>query len=86
MYCTISGAYKAFSTYKLLTIYVESMLLLFVDWFTVQAGEKNKEDNLVDAIGEDEVQDIKNEEMVAVKEELTTLANNGTLDSYGHYL
>ncbi|XP_065919485.1 cell division cycle protein 23 homolog [Dysidea avara] len=50
------------------------------------AGEKNKEDNLVDAIGEDEVQDIKNEEMVAVKEELTTLANNGTLDSYGHYL
>jgi len=58
----------------------------FVDWFAVQAGEKNREDNLVDAVGEDETQDIKNEDMVGVKEELAILANNGTLDGYGYYL
>jgi len=52
----------------------------------VQAGEKNKEDNLVDAIGEDEIRDVKNEEMIGIKEELTTLVDNGTLDGYGYYL
>ena len=40
----------------------------------------------MDAIGEDEVKDVKNEEMMAVKEELSTLAANGTLDGYGFYL
>ena len=59
---------------------------LFVDWFAVQAGEKNREDNLVDAVGEDEIRDIKNEDMVGVKEELAILANNMTLDGYGYYL
>lgn len=53
---------------------------------TSQAGEKNKEDNMVDAIGEDEVAGVKNEEIPALKEDLASLANNGRLDAYGHYL
>lgn len=50
------------------------------------AGEKSKEDNMVDAIGEDEVTGIKNEEISSLKEELRELANGGRLDAYGYYL
>ena len=49
-------------------------------------GEKNKEDNMVDAIGEDEVGGIKNEEIPILKEEVRELANSGRLDAYGYYL
>lgn len=49
-------------------------------------GEKNKEDNMVDAIGEDEVSGIKNEEIPILKEEVRELANSGRLDAYGYYL
>lgn len=52
----------------------------------LQAGEKSKEDNTVDAIGEDEVTGIKNEEISSLKEELRELANGGRLDAYGYYL
>lgn len=52
----------------------------------MQAGEKSKEDNMVDAIGEDEVVGIKNEEIPVLKEEIRDLANNGRLDAYGYYL
>ena len=41
---------------------------------------------MVDAIGEDEVVGIKNEEIPGLKEELRELANNGRLDAYGYYL
>ena len=51
-----------------------------------QAGEKTKEDNMVDAIGQDEVAGIKNEEISSLKEELRELTNSGRLDAYGYYL
>lgn len=41
---------------------------------------------MVDAIGEDEVAGIKNEEISNLKEELREMANSGRLDAYGHYL
>lgn len=41
---------------------------------------------MVDAIGEDEVAGIKNEEIPALKEEIADLANNERLDGYGYYL
>lgn len=41
---------------------------------------------MVDAIGEDEVAGVKNEEIPALKEELGELSNNGRLDAYGYYL
>ena len=41
---------------------------------------------MVDAIGEDEVTGIKNEEISSLKEELRELANGGRLDAYGYYL
>ena len=41
---------------------------------------------MVDAIGEDEVVGIKNEEIPVLKEEIRDLANNGRLDAYGYYL
>jgi len=41
---------------------------------------------MVDAIGEDEVAGIKNEEISGLKEEMADMANNGRLDAYGYYL
>ena len=41
---------------------------------------------MVDAIGQDEVAGIKNEEISSLKEELRELTNSGRLDAYGYYL
>ena len=41
---------------------------------------------MVDAIGEEEVAGVKNEEISSLKEELREIASNGGLDAYGYYL
>ncbi|CAI8009131.1 Cell division cycle protein 23 homolog, partial [Geodia barretti] len=50
------------------------------------AGEKQKEDERVDAIGPDEERRMENEELLSLKRELAERAGAKTLDSYGYYL
>jgi anaphase-promoting complex subunit 8 len=50
------------------------------------AGEKQKEDEKVDAIGSDEASRMENEELLPLKRELAERAAASQLDSYGYYL
>jgi anaphase-promoting complex subunit 8 len=50
------------------------------------AGEKEKEDGKVDAIGPDEESKMENEELLPLKRELAEKAASKQLDSYGYYL
>ena len=51
-----------------------------------QAGEKDKEDNMVDALGPDDATAMKNEELNALKNELAIRAGSNQLDGFGYYL
>lgn len=51
-----------------------------------QAGEKDKEDNLVDAFGSEDATSIKNEELSALKRDLASKASADKLDGFGYYL
>ena len=51
-----------------------------------QAGEKDKEDNMVDALGPDDATSMKNEELHSLKKELAIREGSNHLDGFGYYL
>ncbi len=52
----------------------------------MQAGEKDKEDNLVDAFGPHKTEAISNAELLPLKSVLAEKAASDALDGYGYYL
>ena len=59
-------------------------LRIGIDLF--QAGEKDKEDNLIDAWGPEDATSMKNEELDSLKTELAVRAVAKQLDGFGYYL
>ena len=51
-----------------------------------KAGEKDREDNMVDALGPDDATSIKNEELNSLKTELAVREVAKQLDGFCYYL
>lgn len=51
-----------------------------------QAGEKDKEDNTIDALGPNEMVGMKNVELHDLKRRLAEREERQELDGYGYYL
>ena len=52
----------------------------------LQAGEKDKEDNTIDALGPNEMVGMKNVELHDLKRRLAERETRQELDGYGYYL
>jgi hypothetical protein len=52
----------------------------------LQAGEKDKEDDTVDALGPHEMAGMKNTELPDLKRRLAERETHQELDGYGYYL
>ncbi len=52
----------------------------------LQAGEKDKEDDMIDALGAHEIAGMRNAELSELKRQLAERHDSGKLDGYGYYL
>lgn len=52
----------------------------------MQAGEKDKDDNIVDALGPHEVASMENAELHGLKRQLAERHADKRLDGYGYYM
>ena len=65
-------------------LYGVYIIILLIDLF--EAGEKDKEDNMVDALGPEDATSMKNEELNSLKTELAVRDIAKQLDGFGYYL
>ncbi len=79
----------SFSSATVCTWYACSIsvhVIVFIVYVIVQAGEKDKEDNMVEALGPEDQSSLTNAELCTLRTQLTERAHNNQLDGFGYYL